>query len=118
MIREMRRRGFVQDIAAHPEVHPPTVSRALKRDGSSRGRRRLLRKSKLDPFKAHIDHFLAEAVWNATAIHRSLQADDAPDKIHQRIGDECGDDEMTWVGPRYLSDYSRNFLLSVALSWS
>ena len=51
MIRDLRRKGmFVKDTAACLEVHPRTVSRALRPGGPRRDRRRLPRKSKLDPY--------------------------------------------------------------------
>jgi transposase len=54
-------------------VHPKTVRRALDRGGPpGRGRRR--RGSRLDPYQAVVDQWLAEGVWNAVVIWRELQA--------------------------------------------
>lgn len=68
MIREMRAKGMrIKDIAAELDVHPRTVSRALKRGGPPPGRRPR-RTSKLDPFKSEVDRLLGEGIWNATVI--------------------------------------------------
>lgn len=75
VIRALQAHGVYQkDIAAQLGVHPKTVSRALKRGGAPTKERKG-RGSKLDPYKARIDHLLSEDVWNAVVILRELQAD-------------------------------------------
>lgn len=74
VIKTLRARGvYLKDIAAGLGVHPKTVSRALQRDGAPQ-RPPHRRPSKLDPYKAHVDHLLAEEVWNVVVILRELQA--------------------------------------------
>lgn len=74
VIRALHDRGIYQkDIAEQLEVHPKTVSRALKR-GSAPSRQRAKRGSKLDPFKSAVDQLLAEGVWNAVVILREIEA--------------------------------------------
>jgi hypothetical protein len=74
MIQERIRQGvYVKDVTAELEVHPRTVSRALKRGGSAPGQRPAARKSKLDRYKPVIDRLLAAGVWNAAVILREIQ---------------------------------------------
>lgn len=74
MIRTLKKRGvYNKDIAAELNVHPRTVSRALKRDGAPKQTRKK-RGSKLDPYKSTIDRLLEEGVWNAVVILREIQA--------------------------------------------
>ncbi len=74
VIKALRERGVYQkDIAAQLQVHPKTISRALKR-GRAPYRRRKRRGSKLDPYKDQIDQLLAEGVWNAVVIFREIEA--------------------------------------------
>lgn len=74
VIRTLKKRGvYNKDIAAELGVHPRTISRALQRGGAP-SRKRQPRGSKLDPYKAQIDHLLAEDVWNAMVILREIQA--------------------------------------------
>jgi transposase len=74
MIKALHDRGVHQvDIAAQLGVHPKTVSRALKRGGAPKGTRRA-RGSQLAPFKAKVDEWLADDVWNAVVIWREIQA--------------------------------------------
>lgn len=74
VIKALADRGvYHTDIAAELGVHPKTVSRALKR-GSAPQRHRVPRGSKLDPYKAQVDHLLAEGVWNVVVILRELRA--------------------------------------------
>lgn len=65
---------YLKDIAAELGVHPRTVRRALHRDGPPSGKRPAARRSKLDPYKARVDHLLAAGVWNAVVIWREIQA--------------------------------------------
>jgi len=74
-IKALKKRGvYIKDIAAELEVHPRTVSRALKRNGAPQ-RTRTPRKGKLDPYKGTVDRLLAEGVWNAMVILREIQAE-------------------------------------------
>lgn len=74
VIKTLKKRGiYTKDIAAELDVHPRTVSRALKR-GSAPERTRKQRASKLDPYKSTIDRLLSEGVWNAVVILREIQA--------------------------------------------
>jgi transposase len=74
MIQALVKRGvYLSDIAEQLGVHPKTVRRALDRGGPpARGRRR--RGSRLDPYQAVVDQWLAEGGWNAVVIWRELQA--------------------------------------------
>ena len=73
VIQALAKRGVYQnDIAAELGVHPKTVSRALKR-GTTPEVQRTPRPSKLEPFKAAIDQFLADDVWNAVVILREIE---------------------------------------------
>ena len=75
VIRALNARGvYKKDIAAQLDVHPKTVSRALKRGGSPKKERKR-RDSKLDPYKPTIDRLLSEEVWNAVVILREIQAE-------------------------------------------
>jgi transposase len=75
VIQALHQRGvFQKDIAEELNVHPKTVSRALRRQGAPE-RERKLRGSKLDGYKEKIDQLLAEGVWNANVILRELQAE-------------------------------------------
>lgn len=65
---------YIKDIAAQLGVHPKTVSRALKRDGTPI-RMRQGRESKLEPYKPKIDQRLSEGVWNAMVILSEIQAE-------------------------------------------
>ena len=74
VIKALNERGVYQkDIATQLQVHPKTISRALKRDRAP-NRRQKQRESKLDPYKAQIDQLLAEGVWNAVVIFREIEA--------------------------------------------
>lgn len=74
MIRHMREKGcYLRDIAAAVGVSEKTVSRALKRKGAPPRRKAGMRRSKLDPFKAHIDALLADEVWNAEVVFAELK---------------------------------------------
>jgi transposase len=74
VIKALQKRGvYLKDIADDLGVHPKTVSRALKRDGSPR-RSNLPRGSKLDAYKPFVDHMISEGVWNAVVILRELEA--------------------------------------------
>ncbi len=74
VIQTLHQRGvFQKDIAEQLQVHPKTVSRALKREGAPE-RERAKRGSKLDEYKGKIDQLLAEEVWNANVIWREIQA--------------------------------------------
>jgi transposase len=75
VIKSLSQRGvFLKDIAVELGVHPRTVSRALKRNGTPQ-RERKTSGSKLDPHKPTIDRLLSEGVWNARVIWRELQAE-------------------------------------------
>ena len=75
VIQALIERGVYQkDIAAELEVHPKTVSRALKREEAPQGKRKR-RGSKLDPYKESVDRLLRENVWNAVVILREIQAE-------------------------------------------
>lgn len=74
VIKSLKQRGVYQkDIASELEVHPRTVSRALKR-GESPRRERKRSGSKLEPYQPKIDQLLSEGVWNARVILREIQA--------------------------------------------
>ena len=74
VIQALVKRGvYVCDIARQLGVHSKTVSRALTR-GSAPTPVRMARKSRLDPYRAHVDQLLAEGVWNAVVILREIQA--------------------------------------------
>jgi len=75
VIQVLHQRGVYQkDIAEELQVHPKTVSRALRRGSaaSTVGRRPA---SKLDPYKATVDRLLGESVWNVMVILREIQAE-------------------------------------------
>jgi transposase len=73
MIKTLKKRGvYNKDIAAELNVHPRTVSRALKR-GAAPKRTRKKRGSKLDAYKPTIDRLLEEGVWNGVVILREIQ---------------------------------------------
>jgi transposase len=73
MIEALVKRGVYQcDIAAELGVSPKTVSRALARGSAPTGRAR--RESLLDPYRAQIDAWLNDGVWNARVILREIQA--------------------------------------------
>jgi transposase len=75
VIKALKKRGvYTKDIAAELDVHPRTVSRALKRDGPPSGKRKK-RGSKLDRFKPNVDDLLAKNVWNAKVILREIEAE-------------------------------------------
>ena len=75
VIRALNARGvYKKDIAAQLDVHPKTVSRAMKRGGAPKKERKH-RGSKLDPYKPTIDRLLSEDVWNAVVILREIQAE-------------------------------------------
>ncbi len=74
VIKALAQRGvYLKDIAADLGVHPKTISRALQRGTAPRSAHPA-RGSKLDPFKAQVDHLLASGVWNSVVILRDLQA--------------------------------------------
>ena len=75
VIQTLHKRGvFQKDIAEELQVHPRTVSRALKRQGApERGRKQ--RGGKLDDYRDKIDQLLSEDVWNAKVILREIQAE-------------------------------------------
>lgn len=78
MIKILQARGmYLKDIAAELEVNQKTVSRALKRGEKSVGERKK-QASKLDPYKARIDQFLKEGVWNTRVILREIQKEGYP----------------------------------------
>lgn len=81
VIKALKERGvYAKDIAQQLNVHPKTISRALKRgSGPKSGRKR--RESKLDPYKAQIDQLLAEGVWNAMVIYREIEAEGYEGKL-------------------------------------
>ena len=64
---------YLKDIAKELDVHPKTIRRALDRGGPPSGKRPSARKSKLDPFKEHIDKRLKDKVRNAVVIFREIQ---------------------------------------------
>ncbi|MDF0666234.1 MAG: IS21 family transposase [Nitrospira sp.] len=73
VIQALAQRGLSMcDIAKQVGVHPRTVRRTLARGGApaSRSSRR---GSQLDAYRADIDRFLADGVWNAVVIFRELQ---------------------------------------------
>jgi transposase len=73
VIKALKERGVYQkDIAEQLDVHPKTVSRALKR-GEAPVRERRRRPQKLDAYKAKVDQLLADGVWNAVVILREIQ---------------------------------------------
>ena len=81
VIKALKKRGvYNKDIAAELNVHPKTVSRALKRGGPPE-RKRQKTGSKLDPYKAKVDKLLSENVWNAMVILREIEADGYDGKI-------------------------------------
>lgn len=75
MIKSLSRRGvYLKDIAAELGVHPKTVSRVLKNQGTPEAERERS-ESKLEPYKSKIERLLSEDVWNARVILREIQAD-------------------------------------------
>ncbi len=75
VIQTLHKRGvFQKDIAEELQVHPKTVSRALKRQGAPE-RERKKRGSQLDDYRDKIDQLLSEDVWNAKVILREIQAE-------------------------------------------
>ena len=74
VIQALVKRGVYQrDIAQAVGVHPKTVQRAVKRGAAPRARTRR-RPSLLDPYRAQINDWLAEGVWNGVVMWRELQA--------------------------------------------
>jgi len=65
---------YQKDIAAELDIHPKTVSRALKRGAAPKGPRQrgFL---KLEPHLPTVGRLLGEGVWNAAVILKLLQAD-------------------------------------------
>ena len=75
VIQTLHKRGVYQkDIAEELQVHPKTVSRALKRPGAPE-REQIKPGSKLDGYKDKIDQLLSEEVWNAKVVLREIQAE-------------------------------------------
>lgn len=75
VIKSLKGRGvYLKDIAEELGVHPKTVSRALKRGGAPKKKRKK-RGSKLDPYKTTVDRLLSEGVWNAVVILREIQTE-------------------------------------------
>jgi len=75
VIKTLKERGvYLKDIAEELGVHPKTVSRALKREGAPKKKRKR-RPSKLEPYKPTVDRLLSEGVWNAMVILREIQAE-------------------------------------------
>jgi transposase len=78
MIKILQDRGmYLKDIAAELEVNPKTVSRVLKR-AERRVAERKKQAGKLEPYKARIDQFLKEGVWNTRVILREIQKEGYP----------------------------------------
>jgi transposase len=74
VIKTLKKRGvYIKDIAAELNVHPRTVSRALKR-GSEPKAKRKSRGSKLSAYYEQIEQLLEAGVWNAMVILREIQA--------------------------------------------
>ncbi|NOK60201.1 MAG: hypothetical protein GFH27_549281n406 [Chloroflexi bacterium AL-W] len=68
MIKTQANRSvYLKDIAATFGVHPKTISRTLRRPAPPHASRSP-RPSKLDPFKARSDQFLADGIWNSVVI--------------------------------------------------
>lgn len=65
---------YQKDIAAELDIHPKTVSRALKRGAAPKGARQR-GFVKLEPHLPTVDRLLGEGVWNASVVLRLLQAD-------------------------------------------
>jgi transposase len=75
VIKSLSRRGvYLKDIAAELGVHPKTVSRVLKSQGTPDAERKRA-ENKLEPYQPKIDRLLSEGVWNARVILREIQAD-------------------------------------------
>jgi len=75
MIREMREKGcYLREIAERVGCSERTVRRALRRGGPPPRRRSGVRPGKLDPYRAQVDQWLADGVWNATVIFAELKA--------------------------------------------
>jgi transposase len=75
VIQTLHQRGvFQKDIAEELNVHPKTVSRALKRQRAAEQERKKC-ESKLDNYTGKIDQLLSEGVWNAIVILREIQAE-------------------------------------------
>lgn len=75
VIKSLSRRGvYLKDIAAELGVHPKTVSRVLKNQGTPEAERKGSA-SKLEPYQPKIDRLLSEGVWNAKVILREIQVD-------------------------------------------
>lgn len=75
VIKSLSRRGvYLKDIAAELGVHPKTVSRVLKNQGTPEVERKRF-ESRLEPYQPKIDRLLSEGVWNAKVILREIQAD-------------------------------------------
>lgn len=75
MTREMRQKGcYLQDIAEQVGCSERTVQRALKRGGPPAKRRKGIRPSKLDSYKAKVGALLQEGVWNAEVIFAEIRA--------------------------------------------
>ena len=69
---QVERGVYLKDIAKELDVHPRTVRRALKRGGPP-SKRPGARKSKLDPYKEHVNACLRENVRNAVVVFREIQ---------------------------------------------
>ncbi|MEP7216734.1 MAG: IS21 family transposase, partial [Anaerolineaceae bacterium] len=63
---------YQKDIAAELDIHPKTVSRALKRGSAPKGARQR-GFVKLEPHLPTVDRLLGEGVWNAAVVLRVLQ---------------------------------------------
>lgn len=75
VIKTLNQRGvFITDIATELEVHPRTISRALKR-GNAPKRQHQAHNCKLEPYKPKIDQLLSQNVWNGVVIPREIQAE-------------------------------------------
>lgn len=73
VIKALNQHGvYIKDIATELDVHPRTVSRALKR-ATLPTRTRKSKTSKLESYKPKIGQLLSEGVWNAMVIPREIQ---------------------------------------------
>ena len=74
MIRKLREQGtYIKDIAAQVGCSVSTVRRAIRRNGPPPARRSGVRISKLEDFKATVDHLIQEEVWNVEVIYSVLR---------------------------------------------